>query len=110
MSNNIDTRAPFFPNSRTAQDARKARSTRAAKFLERNSIEKAQELHAKTSEDAKVSIPESVKDYSRIRSTVEASPETDNTDKIASLKAQIESGTYNVDYDALADKMLASEY
>jgi len=37
-------------------------------------------------------------------------PEPDNTDKIAKLKAQIEAGTYEIDYDALADKILMNEY
>ena len=36
--------------------------------------------------------------------------QVDNTDKIAMLKAQIQAGTYQPDYDAIADKMLSSEF
>lgn len=107
MSNNISTRAPFFPNSKSADQARRARST---EFLKRNSAQRAEELHTKTAKDAKVEIPATVKDYSRIRGAVDAAPQIDNTDKIAALKAQINSGTYEMDYDALADKMLSSEF
>ena len=37
-------------------------------------------------------------------------PEIDNTDKIARLKAQIADGSYKIDYDGLADKMLEQEF
>lgn len=110
MNNNIDTRAPFFPHSRTAQkqaeQAKQAQKLAAA----RNTYERAEEIRAKTSSDAKVSIPDAIKDFSRIKKSVDAAPETDNSQKIADLKARIQAGTYEVDYDALADKMLNSEY
>jgi negative regulator of flagellin synthesis FlgM len=107
MSNDINTRAPFFPNSKGADQARRARS---AEFLKRNSAQRAQQLQKTTARDAKVEIPESVRDYSRIRGSVDAAPQMDNTDKIADLKARINSGKYDVDYDAIADKMLSSEF
>jgi negative regulator of flagellin synthesis FlgM len=41
---------------------------------------------------------------------VDMAPDVDNTDKIARLKQQIKAGTYNVNYDKLADKILESEF
>lgn len=104
----IDTRAPFFPRSKTAQaEAAKAKSAAAMK---RNPYERTAEIENKTSRDAKVSIPEKIRDFSRIKKAVDMAPEIDNSDKIASLKAQIQAGTYQPDYDALADKILTTEY
>ena len=68
------------------------------------------ELSARTAGDAKVTIPEGVKDFSRIKKAAMTAPEQDNSEKIARLKAQIQGGTYEVDYDGLADKMLQSEF
>jgi negative regulator of flagellin synthesis FlgM len=106
--NSIDTRAPFFPNSKTGQ--KEIEHARSAQFLKRNSYQRSQELNDQTSKDAKVTIPESIKDFSRIKKAVDKAPEMDNTAKIAKLKAQIQTGTYQPDYDALADKLLATEY
>ena len=105
---NIDTRSPFFPKSRTGQ-AEIAQSKRA-KALQRNTYERAQEIQSKTSKDAKVAIPDTIKDFSRIKKAADMAPPIDNSDKIASLKAQIKAGTYQPDYDAIADKILSSEY
>lgn len=104
--NSIDTRPPFFPHSKTAQDVKTNRS----KALARNTFERAQELDNNTSRDAKVAIGDQIKDFSRIKRAVDNSAPTDNSAKIADLKARIQAGTYEVDYDGLADKMLASEY
>lgn len=110
MSNSIDTRAPFFPHSKTAQQSAE-QAKRAQKLAAtRNTYARAEEIRSKTANDAKVSIPEAIKDFSRIKKSVDAAPEMDNSSKIADLKARIQAGTYEVDYDALADKMLANEY
>lgn len=106
--NSIDTRAPFFPNSKTAQ--KKIQDASQAKALQRNSMERQEQLNDIASRDAKVSIPESIKDFSRIKKAVDTAPEVDNSARIASLRAQIQAGTYKPDYDAVADKLLASEY
>lgn len=106
--NSIDTRAPFFPNSKTGQ--KEISHSKRAQALKRNTYQRAQELNNSSAKDAKVSIPESVKDFSRIKTAVDMAPPIDNTDKIARLKAQIQAGTYQPDYDAVADKILASEY
>lgn len=107
--NNIDpsiNRSSFFPKSREAQQKRQLEST----ALRRNSSEKMQALKDLTSNDAKVSISNRVKDFSRIKRAVDVAPQIDNSDKVASLKQRIASGTYNIDYDALADKMLQGEF
>ena len=49
-------------------------------------------------------------DFSRIKRAVDLTPDRDNSAKIADLKARIQSGTYETNYDAIADKLLASEY
>ena len=104
----IDTRPSFFPKSRSAQ-AEKANGGRQVEGTQ-NTAERASELTAKTAGDARVNIPEGVKDFSRIKKAAMSAPETDNSEKIARLKAQIEAGTYEVDYDSLADKILTSEF
>ena len=63
-----------------------------------------------TKKDAKVDISSKVKDFSRIKKAVDTAPDIDNSDKIADLKQRIASGSYNIDYDALADKMLQNEF
>lgn len=106
--NSVDTRAPFFPRSRNAQTD--AANTRSTQKLGRNSYDRAQEIEARTSDHARVSIPEKIRDFSRIKRAVDTAPEIDNSDKIARLKAQIQNGTYQTDYDALADRILTTEY
>ncbi len=104
----IDTRAPFFPNSKSGNaEIQRAKKARA---LQRNSYSRTQELDNMAKKDAKVSIPESIKDFSRIKKAVDLAPDIDNTDKIASLKARIQAGTYEPDYDAIADKILSNEF
>ena len=105
----IDTRSSFFPRGRDV----KSESTKGngkVDGIQRNTMERASEISERTSGDEKVNIPEGVKEFSRIKKAAMAAPETDNSEKIARLKAQIAAGTYEVDYDALADKILTSEY
>lgn len=105
---NIDTRAPFFPNSKSAQ--KEIENAKRARFLRRNTAERANDLNNMAARDAKVTIPESVRDFSRIKKAVDMAPPIDNTDKIARLRSQIQAGTYQPDYDAIADKILSEEY
>ena len=111
MSNNIDTaaRANFFPNSKSAIAARSAKMKQMA-ALKRNSPARKSELDGMAKNDSKVDIPSAIKDFARIKKAVDAAPEIDNSAKIARLKAQINNGTYKVDYEGLADKILATEY
>lgn len=107
MSNTIDTRSPFFPNSKTGQqEIQRAKQA----TLKRNTYERAQELNDMAQRDAKVTIPDTIKDFSKIKRVADATEPVDNTDKIAKLKAQIQAGTYQPDYDAIADRMLSSEF
>ena len=108
--NNIDTRAPFFPNSKTGQ--KEIEQAKQAQMLRRNSIERMKDLDTRTSSDAKVTIPDTIRDFARIKKVADApgSGEVDNTEKIARLKAAINNGSYQPDYDAIADRILATEY
>lgn len=105
---NIDTRAPFFPNSKTGK--RNIEEAKQSANLRRNTFERAQQLNDIATRDAKVTIPDTIKDFSQIKKVADSTPEVDNTDKIAALKAQIQAGSYKPDYDAIADRILASEY
>ncbi|MBT7608941.1 MAG: flagellar biosynthesis anti-sigma factor FlgM [Bacteriovoracaceae bacterium] len=108
--NNIDTssRSSFFPRSR-AEGTSSQRAKALTKSLARNDAERIKALE-QTKDDARVSIPEGIKDFARIKKAVDAVPDRDNSAKVARLKQQIENGTYKVNYEALADKILASEF
>ena len=106
--NTINTRTPFFPNSRSAHQS-EIEKTQAPQ-MRRNTHERAQDLHSRTSGDVNVNISDSIKDYSRIKRVVDAAPDIDNSARIAQLKAQINAGTYEPNYDAIADQMLQSEF
>lgn len=105
----IDTRSAFFPRSRSAQTESTKGGSQVGS-VNRNTTERTSELMDKTASDAKVSIPEGVREFSRIKKAAMSAPEPDNSEKIARLKAQIQAGTYEVDYDGLADKILTSEF
>ena len=108
---NVDkttSRSSFFPNSRDAQ-VNKAKQLRQT-VLKRNDINRRNELNKISKEDAKVEINDAIKDFSRIKKAVDASPPIDNSEKIARLKGQIEAGTYEIDFEKLADKMLEMEF
>lgn len=101
-------RSSFFPKSKGASTS-KAKALKSG-YIQGNSPERKQELDKMSQKDAKVNIGNAVKDFAKIRKAVDAAPEVDNSAKIAALKKQIQAGTYSIDYDALADKMLESEF
>jgi negative regulator of flagellin synthesis FlgM len=105
----IDTRSAFFPRGRDVK-SESAKGGSKVDGSQRNSMERASELSEKTSTDAKVNIPDGVKEFSRIKKAAMNAPEADNSEKIARLKAQIAAGSYEMDYDAIADKILTSEF
>lgn len=107
--NTIDSRAPFFPNSK-ADETSSVKARKMQSLMKRNSNDRIQELKDKTGKDANVQISEKIKDFSRIKRAVDASPEVNNSSKIADLKSRIQNGSYQIDYDALADKMLQAEF
>lgn len=110
--NNVDStqRANFFPQSKTTGAEGNKASKLNPSIMKRNDYGRTQELNEMGQRDAKVNISEAIKDFSRVKKAVDAAPERDNTEKIAQLKSQIQNGTYKVDYDGLADKLLSSEY
>lgn len=108
--NNIDTsnRSSFFPNTASAK-AKQAKNLNNA-YPTRTDDARRNELEQMAKKDSKVQIPDAVKDFSVIKKAVDAAPEIDNSEKIAMLKAQIKSGTYKINHEAIADKMLSSEF
>ena len=104
---NISTksdRSDFFPK------AKLARSGKDILGLRKNSIEKKREIELTTKDDIKIDIPSRVKDFARIKSAVDRAHDIDKSDKVLELKKRIQNGSYNVDYDALADRMISSEF
>lgn len=100
------SRSSFFPKSKSSFKSKGIDRS----YLERNDPSRKRELDSTTGSHAKVEIPSAVRDFAKIKKAVDQAPEIDNTDKIAQLKSQIQAGTYKVDYDALADKILSSEF
>ena len=105
----IDTRSTFFPKTRSAT-TESAQGGSKVGASTGNSAERTTEIMDRTGTDAKVSIGDGVKDFARIKKSAINAPEQDNSEKIARLKAQIAAGTYEVDYDGLADKILTTEF
>lgn len=97
------SRSIFLPNKK--ENARIGSSK-----LHRNSETRKNELDTLARSDAKVDIPDSIKDFSKIKKIADAAPAIDNTDKIARLRSQIADGSYKVDPDILADKILEQEF
>lgn len=107
MSNIDSTRSNFFPNTKATPSKSKSVGGTGIKT---NTYEKQQFIDNHTKRDAKVDIPDAIKDFSKIKKIADQTPAMDNSAKIESLKAQIKEGTYQVDYDALADKILGEEF
>lgn len=106
----IDTRSSFFPKTRSATTESAQGGSKVGATGGGNSAERTSEINDRTGTDAKVSIGDGVKDFARIKKAAINAPDVDNTEKIARLKAQIAAGTYEVDYDGLADKILTTEF
>ena len=100
-------RPPFFPGKTNPSSPFRKTDLHS---LKRNQLERKQEIDSISKEHAKVSIPDSIKDFSRIKKVVDISEPLDNTKKITELKAAIKNGSYKVDPDLLAKRILDSEY
>tara|TARA_Y100000996_G_C22310541_1_gene556050 strand:+ start:349 stop:678 length:330 start_codon:yes stop_codon:yes gene_type:complete len=59
--------------------------------------------------DAKVTIPEAIKDFAKIKKMVDESKTIDNRVKVEKIRDQIKNGSYKINYDMLTDKILESE-
>ncbi len=105
---NTTSRSMFFPSTKgkEARENNKVNQT----SLKRNSEDRKSELDVYAKSDSKVDIPDAIKDFSRIKKVADAAPEIDNSAKIAKLKSQIADGSYKIDYDGLADKILEQEF
>ena len=60
-------------------------------------------------DDAKISITDATKDFTRIRNDVYDAPDIDDSSKLAKLKKEIKEGTYKIDYEKLAEKIILPE-
>ena len=108
MSKIETTRPSFFPNSPSAQAIRDKNISRINKMQESYGPTKTGE--PKGLRDARVDIPEKIKDYAQIQKAVTNAPERDESQKIAEIKAKIASGEYKINEDAIATKMLEQEF
>lgn len=106
---NNSPRSNFFPKSKSANSQVRSRALNPS-YIQRNDPSRRKEIDSTTGGHAKVEIPSAVRDFAKIKSAIDKAPPIDNSDKVAQLKAQINAGTYKVDYDALADKILSSEF
>jgi len=104
---NNSVRSNFFPGTKT-NTGKSGELARTA--LKRNDESRIKEIQSFTKDDSKVQIPDAIRDFSRIKKVADAAPEIDNSEKIARLKQQIQSGTYKTDYEAIADKILSQEF
>jgi negative regulator of flagellin synthesis FlgM len=100
-------RSTFFPNDKKVNNSP---NNANPVELTRNIEPRVEELNKIAKDDVKIQIPDAVKDFARIKSAVDKAPDIDKKDQIARLKDQIASGKYNIDYEGLADKMLATEF
>lgn len=105
-----NTRPSFFPDTKSNIRTGRGGAIAKAPYINRNSTERKDQLEQLAKRDVKVAIPQAVKDFSRIRKAVDKAPEIDNSSKVAALKQQIKNGDYKMDYDELANKMLASGF
>lgn len=110
MNNIESTRSKFFPRSKVDSKSPSQIGRAKKALIQSNDPTRKSEIESLTAKDAKVKIPSAVRDFAKIKQAVDMAPEVDNSAKIADLKQRIQAGTYSIDYDALADKMLENEY
>lgn len=108
MSTIDNSRSMFFPNTKGKETQESNRVNPAN--LKRNTEARKSELDVYAKSDSKVDIPDAIRDFSRIKKVADAAPQVDNSEKIARLKSEIQNGTYKVDYDGLANKILEQEF
>jgi len=104
----IDTttsRSLFLPNKSAKETSKSGNAA-----LKRNSESRKNELEINNALDSKVDIGEAIKDFSRIKKVADAAPERDNSEKIARLRQEISNGSYHVNADDLASKILEQEF
>ena len=97
----------FFPTSPASSDSKISPLQKGP--LGRNSENRKKELES-TKNDSLVAIDRTVKDFSRIKKAVDAVAPLDKSHRVEELKRQINEGTYEIDYDKLAEKIISSEF
>ena len=97
-------RSDFFTGSKAEKSQKNILN------LRRNSAEKKSEIESVTKNDVKIDITNKVKDFARIKSAAYKAEDIDNSEKIKEIKNRIKNGSYNIDYEELADKVLRSEF
>jgi negative regulator of flagellin synthesis FlgM len=107
MSNieSTQVRTNFFPRTEDAGSVKKLRQA----VVNHNDPNRKDEIDQASKDDARVDISSAIKDFSKIKKAVDMAPTIDNSDKISSLKQQIANGTYQINEDAIADRMLEME-
>lgn len=105
---NSTSRASFFKSNAEKRASAKS-NIKSKALLKGNDSQRKTEIENTTSRDADVKISDAIKDFAKIKRAVDMAPPIDNSEKIASLKASIANGTYKMNYEAIADKMLNSE-
>jgi negative regulator of flagellin synthesis FlgM len=110
---NIDkttqARSRFFPGTTSNTKSNRLDRTEALS-LRKNPSERTKQLEQIAQNDTKIQIPEAVKDFAKIKKAVDAAPPIDNSQKITDLKNRIQNGTYDIDYDGLANNILEQEF
>jgi negative regulator of flagellin synthesis FlgM len=108
--NNVEsaTRSKFFPRQKNENQIEKANQLNLPP-IDRNNPGRRNELEEVTREDVKVKIPDAIRDFSKIKKAVDRAPDIDNSEKLARLKEMIDAGTYQIDYDAIADRLISSD-
>lgn len=108
----INSRPPFFPNSSSSGSSKTKNAAFSSDIAigKTNSAERAEEINAVSGDHVRVDIPESIKDYAAIKKAVDNAPPQDNSAKIAALKQQIANGSYKIDDNAVASKMIENEF
>jgi negative regulator of flagellin synthesis FlgM len=91
------------PESKKTEDLKS--TSRAEKLKQMDGIEKS--AKSRTIEDSsKTDISAKAKDFSKAYSVAASTPDV-REDKIAEIKKRLAEGTYKVDNDAVADKMIS---
>ncbi len=103
MSNIESTRSNFFPKSKNT------RTVSDKNYLNGPSVKQKIKHNQKAEGDAKITFSDAIKDFNIIKKAVDSSPVVDQSEKIERLRKQIASGNYEIDYDALADKIISQE-
>ena len=94
----------FFPEDRIIEKNKS--SSRLKKGDKRTLINSSSQKN----NDTKVTIPNQIKEFSRIKKLVDATPKIDRAAIVKNIKERINNNTYKVDENALAERILAQEF